>query len=172
MVSWLKLIIDPKLKGNIRAYFVQCGLATLALLIVIIVQDSFDNVVIIAAVASTAFILFITPHASMCNPRRVIGGHAVALAIGGAMGVFIRASVGGSVVGTVPYSFEFLVAIAVGLAILIMAFTNTEHGPAAGTALGMAVLEFNWSLVIVVLVSAVILSVVHQLALRRMRDLI
>lgn len=172
MASWVKLIIDPKLKGNVRAYLMQCGLATLALLVVIVVQDSFEHAVIIAAVASTAFVLFITPHASMANPRRVIGGHAVALLVGGPIGIFLTSGVGESIVGTYPYMFEFLAALTVGTSMLVMASTNTEHGPAAGTALGMVVLEFNWSLVAVVVASAVILSVVHQLALSRMRNLI
>jgi len=170
--SWVKLIVDPKLKGNARAYLAQCGLATLALLVVLTFQDAFENAVIIAAVASTLFVLFITPHAIMCTPRRVVGGHMVGLLLGSLVGFFLASGAGEAMVDAVPYSFELFAALGVGLSILIMAFTNTEHGPAAGTALGFVVLDFRWALVLVLLGSVVILSLVHQLALQRMRNLL
>jgi hypothetical protein len=53
-----------------------------------------------------------------------------------------------------------------------MAITNTEHPPAAGTALGIAAHEWSWQVVIFVFLSVVILSVVWWLLRSRLRDLV
>lgn len=51
-------------------------------------------------------------------------------------------------------------AMAVGLGTLIMVATNTEHPPAAGTALGLVISPWSWSAIVFVLSSAIVLSVV------------
>ena len=48
--------------------------------------------------------------------------------------------------------------------VLVMAVTNTEHAPAAGTALGIVVHEFSWALVIFVATSVLVLAAIHRLA--------
>ena len=62
-------------------------------------------------------------------------------------------------------------AAAVGLSILIMVSINTEHQPAAGTVLGLAVEGWAPSTVIFVLLGAVMLSVVHAFLRRRLINL-
>ena len=64
-----------------------------------------------------------------------------------------------------------LYAGAVGLSIFIMVVTDTEHPPASGTALGVAIQGFNFKVIIAVLASAVILSLVHTLFKRHLKDL-
>ena len=62
-------------------------------------------------------------------------------------------------------------ALAVGGSMLLMAITNTEHPPAAGTALGMASREFD-VLIFFSIIGAVALLAVMKLALRpQLRDL-
>ena len=62
-------------------------------------------------------------------------------------------------------------ALAVGLAMLLMAITNTEHPPAAGTALGMASRELD-ILIFLSIIGAVTLLAVMKLAIRPyLRDL-
>ena len=66
---------------------------------------------------------------------------------------------------------NFSYAFAVGLAMLLMAFTDTEHPPAAGTALGMASREFD-ILIFLSIIGAVALLAVMKLAIRPyLRDL-
>ncbi|MFQ6028981.1 MAG: hypothetical protein ACE5Q6_15985, partial [Dehalococcoidia bacterium] len=63
---WFRLpILDPKVKDNIRPYLFQCSLAFIALLVVLLVEEvGLQRAVIIAAIGSTSFVLFVTPHAS------------------------------------------------------------------------------------------------------------
>ena len=64
-----------------------------------------------------------------------------------------------------------LMAAAVGLSILIMVVFNTEHPPAAGTVLGLAVEGWTLSAVFFVLLGAVMLSVVHGVLRPRLVNL-
>ena len=67
--------------------------------------------------------------------------------------------------------FDLSLATAVGVAMLLMAITNSEHPPAAGTALGMASREFD-ILIFFSIIGAVILLAVMKLAIRpHLRDL-
>ena len=63
-------------------------------------------------------------------------------------------------------------ALAVAVSIFLMAATNTEHAPAAGTALGVVIQDYSWELVLFVVSSVVILSFVHTLIRPRLRDLL
>lgn len=116
----------------------------------------------IAAIGSTAFVLFITPHSETATPRHVLGGHAVALAVG-----TVAVSFGGE--GTVVFALEG--ALAVGVAMFLMAATNTEHAPAAGTALGVVTHGSSWSLVLLLTASVVALVLIHRLLRPWLRDL-
>ncbi len=58
------------------------------------------------------------------------------------------------------------------LSIFLMAATDTEHAPAAGTALGVVVHGFGWGLIVFVVSSAIMLSFVHTMLRPRLRDLL
>jgi CBS-domain-containing membrane protein len=166
-------IVDPKLKGSFKRYVFQSGLAAIALFLVLAVEDAFSSsVVIVAAIGSTTFILFVTPHVSMAMPRRVIGGHIVCLTIGSVVAIFADTEAGRSILDSAPIVFELQAALAVGVGIFLMAATDTEHGPAAGTALGTVVLSFSWSLVLFVVTSVTLLSMFQTLIRSRLRNLL
>ncbi len=59
-----------------------------------------------------------------------------------------------------------------GLCIFLMAATDTEHAPAAGTALAVVVQGFSWALVFFVASSVVVLSLIHRLLRPHLRDLL
>ena len=62
-------------------------------------------------------------------------------------------------------------ATVVGLSVLLMAITNSEHPPAAATAIGMASREFDVA-IFGSIIGAVLMLVVIKLALRpHLRDL-
>jgi membrane protein implicated in regulation of membrane protease activity len=63
-------------------------------------------------------------------------------------------------------------ALAVGLSLFLMSLTNTEHPPAAGTALGIVVQPWSYQIVIFVLVSVISLAIIRRLLSRYLRDLI
>ena len=62
-------------------------------------------------------------------------------------------------------------ALAVGLSIFIMTVTNTEHPPAAGTALGIVAHGWTNETIIFILVCVVCLAVVRRLLGRHLVDL-
>jgi CBS domain-containing membrane protein len=67
---------------------------------------------------------------------------------------------------------DAIYAAAVGSAMLMMAATNTEHPPAAGTALGVVIAGFSWRLALGVAVGAVVLAIIHTVLRPVLRDLV
>jgi CBS-domain-containing membrane protein len=155
-------IVDPKLRRDPLRYVLQCLLVVLALSVVLAVGDALARAVVIAAIGSTAFVLFIMPHSDTASARHVLGGHLIALAVGGA------ASALDPVAG---FSFSVQGALAVGVSIFLMAATNTEHAPAAGTALGVVAHGSSWSLALFLASSVLALVVIHRLLRPWLRDL-
>ena len=78
----------------------------------------------------------------------------------------LKASAIDAQVGDSRYVTDITAALSVGLSILLMAITDTEHPPAAGTALGMIILGWSWSAVVFILSGAIILCMI-TIALRR-----
>ena len=70
-------LVDPKAHTRVDSYLFQCGLATIFLIAVLLLQDAVLRAAIIVAVASSAFIIFVVPDSVAATPRRVIGGHIV-----------------------------------------------------------------------------------------------
>ena len=66
----------------------------------------------------------------------------------------------------------FIYALAVGLSIFLMVVTNTEHPPAAGTALGIVGHAWSYQVVIFVLLCAIGLAIVRRLLRSRLKDLV
>ena len=64
------------------------------------------------------------------------------------------------------YISDLGAALSVGMSIFLMVITDTEHPPAAGTALGLVIPGWSWSAVVFIMSSAVILSLL-RIALRR-----
>ena len=52
-------------------------------------------------------------------------------------------------------------ALSVGITIFIMIITETEHPPAAGTALGIAISGFSFYVTITMVINVVVLSLIH-----------
>lgn len=144
-----------------KNYVSQCLLATCVVFIVLLAL-SLRNAVIIASIGATAFIIFAMPGMVTANPRNVIGGHTTGLIIG-------------SLCFLIPHSTVFYTALscslAVGLAIFIMVVIDTEHPPAAATALGFAMSGFSLKTAMALVLSIVVLSLVHYFFRPLLKDL-
>jgi CBS-domain-containing membrane protein len=144
-----------------KNYVFQCLLATFVIFILLLAL-SLKNAVIVASIGATAFIIFAMPKMITANPRNVIGGHTTGLIIG-------------SLCFLIPHSTVFYAALsyslAVGLAIFIMVVIDTEHPPAAATALGFAMSGFSLKTAIALLSSIIVLSLVHYFFRHHLRDL-
>jgi len=88
------------------------------------------------------FIVFALPCSVTAQPRRLIGGHAVGI-VSGLICYFAFPS---GLFGEFAASWQFIIwlvyAVSVGLSMFIMVITDTEHPPAAGTALSIAINGF------------------------------
>lgn len=155
-------VLDPKVKSNLRSYVFQCLLAATTLLVILSIGDVIDRAVMIAAIASTTFVLFIMPHSNTARPRHVVGGHFIALLVGTIASTFDTDK-------TVLFAVEG--ALAVGIALFLMAATDTEHAPAAGTVLAVVISGFSWSLVSLLGASVLFLVLTHWLLKTHLRDL-
>jgi CBS-domain-containing membrane protein len=114
------------------------------------------------ALASTNFVLFALPHSPPARPRSAVGGHLIALISGVACSYLPHSSTSGLV---------FTYAVAVGLAFFGMLVTDTEHPPAAGTALSAAMTGLSWELIAATLIGAAMLVLVQYLLKTRLFDL-
>ncbi len=144
-----------------KHYLLQSLFATVTVFIVLYFL-SLQNAVIIASIGATAFIVFAMPDYLTAQPRNVIGGHLVGLFWGFVFSLIPHATVFGSLIG---YS------MAVGLSIFTMVVTDTEHPPAAGTALGVAITGMSPNVLVAVILSIVLLSLIHRIFKPYLRDL-
>ena len=153
--------IVRKFKADWKSYIFQSALATLAIFVIFQVL-SMQQVVIIASLGATAFIIFAMPTYYTAQPRNVIGGHLIGVLCGSAF----------AWLDTIVNLHDPLIySLAVGVSIFIMVATDTEHAPAAGTALGIAVVGFSLKVAVAVIVGAVALSVIQYFLKPYLKDL-
>ncbi len=165
-------LTDRKFRLYWKSYLFQCGLSMVALLVILLVVDVVLRAAIVVAIASTAFIIFIAPHSQASSPRRVIGGHVVAVVVGTVLSLVYLVPEWGEVVSTSNLVRDLVAVLSVGLSTLLMVLTDTEHPPAAGTALGLVVVGWAPSSVVFVLVGTLILSGTHLLLRPYLKDLL
>jgi SAM-dependent methyltransferase len=162
-------LLDRHFRRRWRRYLLQASLATGTLAVVVALQDNLTNVAIVTAIASSAFIIFISPHSDLSSPRRVLGGHLIAIVVGLVIGALVH--------GWANEPFEASIvtdiaaAVGVGVVMLVMAATDTEHPPAAGTVLGLSLAPNPLSNGLLVVVAALALTGVRTIFRRWLIDL-
>ena len=67
---------------------------------------------------------------------------------------------------------DLALATSVGLLIIVMAVTDTEHPPAAGNVLGMATRTWDPRITVIIVGAVLLLAVVKRILQRHLRDLI
>ena len=148
-----------------RQYWKNClwqSLCATGVIWLVLTLLSLEHAVIITSIGATAFIVFMKPHSPFAAPRNVIGGHLVGLAMGALISLIPHPS---------PQSAHLVYAAAVGAALFAMVVTATEHPPAAGTALSVAVSGASWKVAATVATSVLLLALFHELLQPHLRDL-
>ncbi len=164
-------IIDSSFKKDPKSYIVQSLLAIVAITVILAVVEVLTHAAIVAALGASTFIVFAMPHSITARSRRLVGGHVVGLAVGAACYfTFLSGSLGRLVTGW-PFLTWLVYALTLGLAIFLMTVTNTEHPPAASTALGIVAHEFSYQVILFVLICAVCLAIVRRLLRKHLKDL-
>lgn len=143
-------------------YIFQCLLATISVFIILYIL-TLENVIIVASMGSTAFVVFAMPRSISARPRSVIGGNLVGLFCGTLCSLF---TIAGELFVLILY------AVAVGLSIFIMVVINTEHPPASGLALGVAISGFSLKIALTVITFSILLSGIHILFRNQIKDLV
>ena len=155
-----------------KNYLFQCGLAILSLIAILMVQSALFSEAIVVSVASAAFTIFVFPDSIASTPRRVIGGQLAAILAGAIFFGILHIPALASAAESMTLLPSVAAALAVGLSILIMVATNTEHPPAAGVALGLVIDPWQWSAIAFVLTGALILSVIRAVLRPKMINLL
>lgn len=159
------------IKGRVRPYVIQASLASLALLTILLIEQGVSNGIIVVTIASSTATVFVVPHSIASTPQRVVGGHVVsvlsALLLWGILHL-----VSGDANTASNLEIDVFGAAAVGLSVLVMATTNTEHPPAAGTAFGIIVGGFSFTFIAFILSAAIILSLVRAILRDHLRNLL
>ncbi|MDH4201754.1 MAG: HPP family protein [Phycisphaerae bacterium] len=155
-----------EVRAHWKNYLLQSLLATVSLFCVLIFLEQGEQV-IVASLGATAFVVFAMPNNISAQPRNVIGGHIVGLVCG---------FVGHWLLNTLPNPDYFISeaaihALAVGLAMFIMVAFDTEHPPAAATALGAAIAGPGQRLIISVLFFSIVFTAIRLLTRKHLRDL-
>ncbi len=161
-MSRLQQALDSRFHEHWLSYVLQSLLATLAVFVALAVLRQ-QNLVVAASLAATAFTVFVMPSSVTASSRSIVGGHLVGLAFGS---LFALLPQEGGLAQDVSY------ALAVGCSMLAMSITNTEHPPAAGTALGVVIAGVSLRVVLGVIVGVAILAVIHRLLRPFLRDLV
>lgn len=158
-----------EVRSHWRNYVFQSLLATCAVFSVLLFLEHAEEgkEVVVASLGATAFLVFALPNSFTAQPRNVIGGHLVGL-ICGFLGYWA--------LNSLPDPNNFIAeagihAFTVGLTIFVMVVIDTEHPPAAGTALGAAIGGPGNRLFASVMFFAVVFTLIRLLMRKHLRDL-
>ncbi|MFC2071935.1 HPP family protein [Chloroflexota bacterium] len=165
-------IFDKSFRKAPKNYIIQSLLAVAALTIILFFVEILTHAAIVAALGSSAFVVFAMPQSTTAQPRKLIGGHVVGLLSGTFCYYAFLSSPLGELITRWELTTLFIYALAVGLSIFLMAITNTEHAPAAGTALGIVAHAWLYQVVIFILLSAVGLAIARRLLKGYLKDLV
>ena len=164
-------IIDESFIKTPKNYIIQSLLAIAAVAIILYFVEVLTHAAIVAALGASTFIVFDMPHSITARPRRLIGGHTIGLISGSICYFTLLAGPLGQLAKNREFITWCVCALAVGLSIFLMTITNTEHPPAASTALGIIAHGWSYQVVVFVLLAAISLAIVRRLLRGYLRDL-
>ena len=165
-------IIDRKATKNLGRYAFQCVLAALVILIIFLFFDVLLGASLVASLGASSFIVFALPNSRPAEPRRLLGGYAIA-SLCGVLCSLVAASRLAVSTGLQQNTLVVVfAAVAVGVAMFTMVVTNTEHPPAAGLALGFVADYWDWRTILFVLGAAALLTLAKRLLKNVLLDLL
>jgi len=149
-----------------KNYVFQSLFATLVIFFILLSLSFQENAVIVASLGATTFIVFAMPKQVTAKPQNIIGGYTVGFLCGLGCSLIPIEGVMSESVG-----HSLLYAVAVGLSIFIMVVIDTEHPPASGVALGVAINGFSLNVIVSIIASVAALIVTHHFFKKYLRDL-
>lgn len=151
-----------KFRSLWKSYLWQSCLAALTVFLVLLFLN-LEHAVGIAAIGATVFIVVAMPDNVTAKSRNIIGGHLVGFLTGSLCALIPQPS---------PWCSMMAYALAVGLSIFIMVVIDTEHPPAAATALGLGIMGFSLNAASAVVTNVVLLALAHHFLKPFLKNLI
>ena len=139
---------------------------------VLLFVDSFSDAALVAALGASVVIIFVHPTSKLGAPRALVGGHLLGLLVGSVFSLVLFAPLVSSILEGVGALRDLALTASVGAMIVLMAITDTEHPPAAGTVLGMSTRVFDPSIFAIIIGAVIVLAVIKCVLRRYLRDLI
>jgi CBS-domain-containing membrane protein len=165
-------IVDSGLKGNLGQYLVQCALAILTVLGIFFLLDVLLRTSVVSSLGATTFIAFAMPHSHVGRPRSLLGGYLLGTLCGTLCSLAAGCSLAVSTGLAERTRLIIFGALAIGLTILAMVSTDTEHPPAAGLALGFVADPWSGTTILFVLSAVGLLTLAKHLLRRTLIDLV
>ena len=166
-------IFDPKFKRGMLGYYVaQTAIATAFVFALLVVLYELGQLVIVAALGSSAFVVFAMPRRENSRARYVVGGHFFCFLTGTGLRLLTHDWLFGYLEMSPTAEDIIACSLAVGTSLFVMVVTDTEHPPAAGTAVGTALADFSPQVAVSVILGAVMLCVGKLLLRRWLKDLL
>tara|TARA_A100001037_G_scaffold306834_1_gene356672 strand:- start:60681 stop:61220 length:540 start_codon:yes stop_codon:yes gene_type:complete len=166
-------LLDDKFLTNPRRYIFQIGICIPIFILLLLLGDIVLRAPIVIAIASSAFTIFIIPRSISSSIRRVVGGHLVAIIMGGIFILLLTLTGFNELYKENTLFRDIWISILVVLSFFIMVITDTEHPPAAGTILGICLQdEWSWFAVLFILVSMLIMLSIKSILLKKLINLV
>lgn len=168
-------LFDAKFRRYMPRYLAQTLLATVSVLATLLILHAITQAALAAALGASTFIAFTMPNKQASRPRYLIGGYVCGTAAG--LASWALMTHGGAAwiaqLGVRQLPMATFGALAVGLAMLAMVVTDTEHPPAAGLALGYVLsTELTWMTVLTVLIGIVTIAMIKRALKSTLKDLL
>ena len=156
--------LDVKVKKLWLRYLLQCLGATLVFILVLLSVDFVLNSGVVASIGATLFIIFTMPHTNRSKPRYILGGYTAGAVSG--VSIFLLLSAFGVT------NHVLIGSIAVGVCMLLMVITNTEHPPAAAFAYGVGSAGLIYKEILFVYIVTILLLIFKRIAKKWLIDLL
>jgi len=164
-------LLDQNFKKTPKAYLFQSICASGCILIILLALDIRTHSAIIASLGASAFIVFTAPRQYFSQPKPLIGGYLIGITMGVLFHFTSQLSIFPSVFSSDMRQI-ICGASAVGISILLMVITNTEHAPAAGMTLSLVFNRWNFHTLGFIIAAVVFLSIFKKILNPFLRDLI
>ena len=163
--------IDEKFKSHKLQYILQSALATLMIILILSFLDVIHHTAIIATLGATAFIVYTMPHAYISRTRVLTGAYLIGITVGCLCSLaadFLTTPA----IGTMERDSVVFGGIAVGIAILLMVMTNTEHPPAAGISLSLVLNSWDFETIGFIMAAVIVMGLLKKALKPKLIDLI
>lgn len=147
-----------------KYHFIQSSFAGLSITLIILIGESFSNNVINAAIGSSVAWVFLHPKNTQNNFRSLVGGNCIAI-LSFLFLYFIFSIFNQELFVTInSKDFHIFSGLSLTLCLLLMSISDTEHIPAAGTSIGLSVNNFDFTLIIFIIISIFALYLIRVVA--------